>query len=84
MGTGALLYSPSFMSHLEIASSQCLGKGRWVFRLAPDTSMGSLCRAIEQNNHCSALGTLEKKVEMEIMTLVGNTRKALISNSANQ
>ena len=85
MATGAHFYYPSVMSHLKIAGSQCLGKGQWDFSLAPDSSMGSLCRTIEQKSHSVQLwGTLEEKAEMEIMTLVGNTRKALISNIANQ
>ena len=85
LATSAHLYHPSVMSHLEIASSQCLGEGQWDFRLAPDGSVGSLYTPIEQKIHSVQLwGALEEKVEMEIMTLLGNTRKTLINNIANQ
>lgn len=83
MATGAHLYSPSFMSHLEIASSQCLGISGfsgWLLTPPWGHSAGPSSKKIT----VQPWGTLEKKVEMEIMTLVGNTRKALISNSANQ
>lgn len=83
--TGAQLYHPSIMSHLEIATSQCLEKGQWDFRLTPNSSMVSLCRTTKQKPHSFQLwGALEEKIEMEVITLSGNTRKTLVTNTANQ
>lgn len=40
MATGAHLCYPSVRSHLEIASSQCLGRGQWDSILVPGSFVG--------------------------------------------
>lgn len=82
MATGAHLYYPldlyypSVMSHLEVASSRYQGNSGWLLTAPWGHSAGPQSKKVT----AQLQGTLEEKVEMEITTLMGNTRKTLISN----